>query len=393
MRLYRIKILFTALFFFLGFWVGTGWLFGRSFPTIWLPYFLQKNFAACDSIPMENIFEGSKRQRCYTEASVNIVRLYGMRTAVETVREYRANSHNTPLEGQRCHALAHEIGNAAARENTNAHTILVSCQNMCNQPSDTQSVEGLDLGCMNGAAHTWVLLSQNVETVADSCNDSQVPQEVREGCFHGIGHGLSELYGGDVIAEVNECKRLPTDRARYQCAHAVFMEKQALLTKNGLPVDPTLYCGSLPTEMSPSCYEFAGFIEYSSRRDVTRALATCRFVPDGMKSVCRERVGESLYLSRQKSGDVGFCEVAEGVEARDCILGFVRGSVDTVNDVYGNSALTSCGVLAQIYKNGCYGSVGQIVRDRYGDKKRQLSCTTIQNSIYQTACLSNESAL
>lgn len=390
MRRFWIKIILVIAIFASGTLVGAGKV---SFFTLHSPFiskFLQSRLAVCEKLPAAYVFDGSDKDHCYVTALVTMVRQYGLAVTAGTLRGYMSTNTGHYLQGQRCHAFGHEMGNEAVRSGISPHELFTQCIGMCSVASGTNTIEGLDLGCMNGAAHTWVLLNPDIREVEKICDDPTISQDIREGCYHGIGHGLSERYGGDVIREIDACKTLVNGRAQYQCAHAVFMEKQALLTHDGLPVNPSSYCLTLPTDMEPSCFEFAGFMEYSlTGGDVPQSLAVCDRVPSDMQSLCRNRVGQSAYLVRQHSQDVLSCLVADVIKRNDCMDGFVQVSIDTVNDVYGDHAFPSCALLPSMYQNRCYMKVGQVLRDRDGQSLRVSACHTVPDPEHQKACLSD----
>ncbi len=390
----HIGVIFLLVLFSWGFASGVGWVpplpgvqhVGSS--SLFLPLF-QK----CEAIPLTGVFESSERQRCFYTTLHAMVQRYGIATTISAFRAYLVSPQGAYLQGMRCHAMAHEIGNAAAASGVPSDILLTQCIGLCSAGAGSQPIDGIDLGCMNGAAHTWVLLSPQVASVFDKCAVPRVSQEVREGCFHGIGHGLSEKYGGNLMKEIEECITLPNARARYQCSHAVFMEKQALagVGVSSLPVDPIGYCRSLPGEVQESCFEFSGSLQYFKTRDVPRSLAVCRHIlSTDLEFSCWDRIGEALYLSHQQGSDINMCFTGHADEGRGCMTGFVRTSIDNVNDLYGKSALVICSGMPHVYQTECYAMVGRIVKERYGQRVQTSICDTIEKIEYKKACISAE---
>ncbi len=387
-----LRLIFVSSFFVVGFIVGLTLTTRVHLSTPLLPRMLVWRARACESLPNEYVFVGSKKHLCYISAFVGVVEQFGMQVAVSTMQTYIATPGGKFLEGQRCHSLAHEIGDSAVRAGTNPHTLLTQCQKMCLSfdQNGVQSFGQLDLGCMNGAAHTWVLLSSDISRVAHLCNDPRVPEATREGCFHGIGHGLSEKYGGSVIQEVDECKKLPPGKAQYECAHAVFMETQILHIAQGLPTEILAFCRGLSGDMQPACFRFAGFMSYVQRGNVMQALALCNQAPNQLQELCRSSVGVSIYLVHNNRQDVLSCLVPDRTVRHDCIAGFVEANIDNTNDLYGDHAFAVCDMLHSDDRPWCFRFAGQVLGDRYGQETRMSSCASLLQQENKKACLSNE---
>jgi hypothetical protein len=282
--------------------------------------------------------------------------------------------------------MAHVVGESAAAMGATPSEILTQCVGLCTVASDAIPVEGLDLGCINGAAHTWVLRSEHIEQASQYCQFASIDESVRDGCFHGLGHGLSERYQGNLTLEIEECAKLPTDRGRFQCAHAVFMESQVLPLSRSIPMLPTEYCHTLVPEIAKSCYEFAGFMEHGQRQDVSRALHTCNQVPQDQMDSCSTRVGESIYLLRRNVSDIASCLVASESQSKACLTGFISRTIDTIDDRYGDQAFLACQSFAAEQKTQCFAMAGNILQERYGLKIKERSCLSISGQEERFAC-------
>lgn len=352
---------------------------------------LRHEFEICDANPLVQPFESSERFSCFRKSIVAIVKRYGLRIGVEVVKEYAATENGTYLQGQRCHALAHEVGNAAARMGVPSEALMKDCVGMCVDSQSATTVTGMDLGCLNGAAHTWVLLQPDIRLVSKKCAIQGVSDDVADGCYHGLGHGLSELYGDDIKKEIQECEKIPVAHGRYQCAHAVFMEKTALFTTSkNIVFDPVSYCQTLPKEIKDSCDEFTGFLVYSQKRDVNNAFDSCKFAADFIRPQCLNRIGEAVYKSTLSADAIlGCMNALSYTDKKLCVTGFVRASIDTVNDAFGATALAACQSLPEEFRQVCFGDAGKILQLRYGAGIRVLACNTIRTDEARLACISS----
>ncbi len=349
-----------------------------------LPLSLQHRFDTCVALHTQQQLEGGRVESCFSQVLVGIMKRFGFSISVRTFERFMHGTHKEVLVGQRCHAVAHEIGNAAARIGISAHTILTQCTSMCAGDANTASFKDIDLGCMNGAAHTWVLLAADFAKAIDYCKDTNAPQATREGCFHGLGHGLYERFGGDVKQAITQCLRIDEPRGQYQCSHAIFMEKPVSTAVSEAPMEQ--YCTALPTQVAQSCFEFAGSRDYFFGRNVTHAFSVCERAPQDMQQRCKERVGEMLYSVSQNSHDLGRCFVLDNKRARVCMQGFLIGAVNTIQDVLGSEALTACTYVPLAIQQTCFSQTGTLINHTYGEKVASSSCDSVLDTVNKQAC-------
>lgn len=384
----RVRLGIGISIFCLGLASGFGWFV--SVPILRyasLPSVLRAKLIACENFSHTNAFEGSPQQRCYNKELVSMVRTYGIASTIAALRSYIKTPKGNFLQGMRCHALAHEIGNAAARSGMPSDVLMTQCIGLCDFGQGRNPIQGIDLGCLNGAGHTWVLLNSNIQVAFGKCAVPSIPEDIRQGCYHGIGHGLSEKYGVDLVGAISQCLLLPNAEARYQCAHAIFMApRQALPDGNG-SFDLAAYCKTLPGKVGASCFEFSGFMKFTSQFNAFDALQICDSVPDSIQVQCRNRVGEAMYSMRHDTRDIQKCDDGVAKHANNCIEGFVRTVVDTVNDTHGDLAVLACDALSADLQKHCYGDVGITLFSRYGDKIRQDTCRTIADPKNIQICL------
>ena len=383
----KLRYLILILVFIFGITSGLGWFI--SVPVLRyasLTSVLRAKLVICEQEAVSGVYEGSPQQRCYNKQLVSMVKDYGISSAIAALRSYMKSPSGNHLQGMRCHAMAHEIGNAAARFGTPSDVLMTQCIGLCDFGQGSMPVEGIDLGCMNGAGHTWVLMNGDIGDAFGKCAVPSIPEAVRQGCYHGIGHGLSERFGADFVSAVDQCLKLPNKEARYQCSHAIFMEPRVPSAQSVKPFDQMVYCAGLPQEVKASCYEFSGFMKYTFTQDVDKGLDICEEVPEDLKSPCRNRVGEALYAIRNSVSDVLKCGQTRSQKSDDCVSGFVRTIVDDVNDTQGDLAIASCALLADTQQSVCYQKVGETLNSRYGNGIRNKACQMIPSAKYREVC-------
>jgi hypothetical protein len=380
----KLHTIIISLVFVFGLIVGLGKTPFR-FHTQVLPLFLQSTLAQCEREDVGMEYFESVFERCYTQQLVKLIKQYGLAMAIQTFSRYMESPKGASLSGQRCHALAHEIGNTAAKTGEDPHTIFTQCKDMCSTLENPEIILGIDLGCMNGAAHTWVLLSRSFEEAIQKCDDRTVSQEVREGCYHGLGHGLYEQFGGDVIPAVSNCLTITDPKGQYQCSHAIFMERPQG-KGSGLPQDVGSYCASLPQSVSPSCFAFAGAMEYLRSGDIHRAQTWCRRNDNVAPEECLLRTGEALYISAYDPADIARCFVGNNQD-QVCTQGFLRAAANTVRDVFGNEAMRACSFVPQGSWKNCVQQVIDQVTNLYGKDVATALCAALETEVERKACM------
>lgn len=379
-----------AVMFSFGLMSGLGWFI--SVPVLRhasLASVLRSRFVSCERYAGADFFEGTPRQRCYFKEVVGMVRSYGIASTISALRSYMRTSNGSYLQGMRCHALAHEIGNAAARFGTPSDVLMTQCIGLCDFGDGREPIDGIDLGCMNGAGHTWVLMSQNVTEASAKCSTPSIPEPARMGCYHGIGHGLREKNGNDFQRAVSECLVMPNDEARYQCAHAIFMEPMQNSEISITPEKLLAYCASLSGKVELSCFEFIGFTQYGLTNQAIHAFDICDASPLDARTKCRSRVGEAIYNRHHKIEDISQCDQLPDIHAPECTTGFIRTIIDNVNDTYGKRALAACSMLTSSLQEHCYRVTGEFLFLRFGDFVRKQACQTVSGVASKHACMTS----
>lgn len=332
-------------------------------------------------------FQSSKRYSCYSKALIAAVKGEGIREAVEALGEYQKTDEGSLLTGARCHALGHDIGLAAVTSGNSPQTVLKECLNFCEELGD--SAEGLDFGCLNGAAHAYVLYENSTGDLEKYCDIPGVSQDVREGCYHGIGHGVAEYTLLDIEKALLICDGLETREARYQCGHAILMapEHFSYPNKASLPEDLVQFCSTRNEAYSPSCFEFAAFLEYSRVKDARTALLLCGKVPGEFQRVCQERLGEAIFfnLKHSPSSIAQSCSVQDKEVTKACLYGANRISIDGADSPFGELGLEVCKYTDSGVRGDCYADLALLVSRRHGEERRQALCFQVP-PLYEDRC-------
>lgn len=314
---------------------------------------ITQNLIACEEHELDQTnFERSQRYTCYLKTIDQAIRVHGLSSMIQAFTQYQSTEAGTVLRGARCHSIGHLIGEVAVDKGIEPEILLRECTTVC--PYDTNSgVEGVDLGCLNGAAHAFLLSSQSVNQAQEYCATQSDDPEVEAGCFHGVGHGIAELVQFNISKGLEKCSQLTGEVAQYQCGHAVLMEPLMVEYSplQTVPNDVVVFCESVPDIYKKSCHEFAGFLTFVRTADVFQATEVCSQVPSLYAKECFFRLGEvATFRYGLQSPDLAdSCQVVQGLENQKACI---QGVVSTL--VYSPSIS-----ITQVIVDWCQTSFGQ----------------------------------
>jgi hypothetical protein len=289
---------------------------------------ITQSFLNCEQHALDQTgFERSERYYCYLKSIEQAIRANGLESMVEAFTQYQGTEQGELLRGARCHSIGHLIGEVAVDEGIEPEILLRQCTTIC--PYDMNSnVEGVDLGCLNGASHAFLLSSQSVSQAQEYCATQSDDPEVEAGCFHGVGHGIAELVQFNISDGLEKCNQLIGEEAQYQCGHAVLMEPLMVeyAPLQTVPEDMNSFCSTTPEIYQKSCYEFSGFLTFVRTADVFQATQTCSSVPSNYAKDCFFRLGEvaTIRYGLKSTELADSCQAVQGLEnQKACIEGIV----------------------------------------------------------------------
>lgn len=325
-------------------------------------------------------FEQSKRWNCYANALSDIVTHKGIQAATQAFRQYSTTTAGALLQGGRCHSLAHTIGQAAVVRGYSNKTILTECLRFC-PASGRDAVDGLDYGCLNGAAHGIIQQGRTMKEASLYCDIPGVEPEIKLACFHGIGHGVVELTGFDIVRALKLCDELSGSDARFQCGHAVLMEPQYFKVApiGSIPDSMATFCTTVSADYQRSCFEFSAFLTFAHTLNPLQAKDECRKVPEDFTGVCYERLGEALYFRFEHNPELVMAGCIGGDEKSisSCLFGANRASVDGPDGTFGEIGAVLCSKAPLKQQKICYGDLSLLVLRRHGENTRNAFCKKI----------------
>ncbi len=325
----------------------------------------------CEKKPYDEIqFDHSERSSCYKLTVAGMVRDEGLGITINTLKTYMQSDEGKFLDGRRCHDLGHGIGIEAVKKGVPSKEILTECADWCVG------------GCLNGAAHVYVLTDHQPDELVSFCNVDGVGENLKRMCYHGLGHGYMETNSADITKTMNFCEQIPSEMGQYECGHAAVMDYALLYTApvRTIPEDIVGFCDSKKKVFQPSCYEFVGFLAYSRTVDTKDSFVACKKIPAEFKENCQERIGEAYFsiLGRDPEKIVKGCEIGTGEELDRCMEGAVRSSIYGADSSFGGLGAKFCSLLQnKTSRIICFEFLGGEIEAVHGQERRTETCNQL----------------
>jgi hypothetical protein len=363
---------------------------------------------SCGRTPLED------RMACYDRGLLSSLRESGVRSTMEMLDQLGTTDEVVQREG---HMLAHSIGLAAYTTAEEVGSTFRQC---------TPSFQS---GCYHGVIQAYfvdraskegesAVSEQSVNAVcADYRNDPSARWLLFQ-CVHGMGHGLTTLYGHDLPRALAACDLLESAWDREGCYGGAFMENvmqgtsphhaigrpgeegaeatghaamdhaamghggmdHAAMGHEGMemggmdhgaessafrpldPADPTYPCSVVGERYRHSCWQMqTSAILYLKDQDLRATAAVCRSLEDaGLRSTCYQSLGRDIapraQLDPERAAEL--CYQVDEAYRPDCYTGFVKNVIDVTADA--SRGMEACRAAPDPeQKRACYIAVHQ----------------------------------
>lgn len=335
---------------------------------------------SCEQHPIEDNLATSSRFRCYQRVLADSVKTYGLIETSRSFDYYIETDQTMILAGGACHALGHDIGQAAITAGYSGAKILTHCSRAC---------EG---GCFNGVGHTYLSLGRGANEIDAFCNPPEYrgSRERVLACYHGFGHGITDTFGVNLKENLQRCDAIKDKDGRFECGHAVFMTFSTLpmgIELSGVPANLPDFCAQVDHVYQFSCSIFTGYLTYGKAKDVTEAFYACGRVPGEYRRECFERIGESVFIDHADNPSLvrENCAYADTEELSGlCMTGAAKTSIVNVGS-RPEVGFTICSGTPISFRPYCYQSLGEQVERVRGPQERTRLCLSLAGS-FSNAC-------
>ncbi|HSX58240.1 MAG TPA: hypothetical protein VLE47_03185 [Candidatus Saccharimonadales bacterium] len=330
----------------------------------------------------------NKNYDCYLAA---LKRLYDQKGPQETMSTLNQLSQSNDTIKRDCHPYAHAIGHYSFDKIGNALKAFSYGSTIC----ASGYYHGVMEGFLTKVRNEHGDLKKEVVDLCDAKSDDTRFMQFQ--CLHGMGHGLTMYFNGDIMKSLPYCDSLKTSWDMQSCYGGVFMENivakdtpghQSLYLKADQPEYP---CNIVAENYKFSCYYLISswFLQLTSY-DYAKGFSMCDTVRSDFVWVCYQSMGRDISGAtlRNATESEKDCRLGKSQFYQDCIVGVVK---DFANTTAGTSEPGHfCTLVDQNYKKTCYSAAGQIFHDLYSDKSKfDSSCVELTKSEpeYKRNCL------
>ncbi len=318
---------------------------------------------------------GEERRTCYIHLLVGYLNTYGVARAVETLDSLAAADSDV---AQHAHEYAHGIGMLAYDRSPDIVTTFVGCG------------DGSASGCRHGFMQAYFqhrkhVVAADVRALCRPFEAERYSRALLFQCLHGMGHGLTMLYGHDAPRALADCDLLTGAWGQVSCYGGVFMEAFMHATAphdaGGMaahqhtsaykaidPADPLYPCSIMARRYLLACYEFQTVvILHLNGGDVGATARVCDRAPADMRMPCYESLGRDVttYASRDPRKSAQLCATGTEPYRPACYAGAAEALVNWTGTT--DAALELCrvagadGPRGQIDGPPCYAGLGSAI--------------------------------
>lgn len=321
--------------------------------------------------------------RCVEHKTEPFLQRYTLRNAMYALEKvFEERSKNSP-RGLACHDVAHIFGEIGFQQANELGKTIIECGRMCGY------------GCVHGAANAAIRKSpelvQDLNAICDTFSGASFPGQDLTACRHGIGHGLAEFAGLDIVKALTLCDGFNSNSARAECATGVFMEiVDSPILKHErleLPEDIPLFCRSLPDFYAEICLINAGVYEFHRSHDVGKSLSLCKALPADLYRRCNVGLGSDFHFmfSADTAKIWEACNNGINDQKEACVEGALISAF--VSDPLGNLGVALCREVSRELKSACLANVGQSMKEINGADEAKNLCAKLQSE-ENALCLS-----
>lgn len=230
---------------------------------------------------------------CVTKKSSSLIEEREVGAVMRGLEKATDNRENIrTIAGGSCHNIAHALGERSMElSSKNLNDAVISCDKYCSY------------GCVHGAI-LQLFKERPVKfssgTLDELCPPSELTHKKVIACRHGVGHGLAEIFGYDVIDALEGCNRFSKKAAKAECASGVFM--QAYITETAgkevskqFPPNARVFCSRVPEEFEDFCLRNSVTYKFRASKDAELAFETCRsFSRSNLTEQCILALGNDM---------------------------------------------------------------------------------------------------
>jgi len=304
----------------------------------------------------KNCSESKERTKyivCYKKNLEGGVKTFGLKPMMTELENRYLYSVDFDRGGiNQCHDVAHAVGQTAGAYSKDLNKTILECPNIC--------TSGCFHGVVEGAISTGYKILDNIGILCRNKIDG-IEASTNSDCFHGLGHGVADISGFDLIQSLKYCDLIDSTEGQRSCGAGVIMElyepssfDHALLE---FPEDIAKFCGTLWGTYAETCYITAGTHAYIRNNSEKESVDACVSVPSSYISGCVSALGQNMFFVYQ--GDYkkleNFCTQFLQNNLKDCYSGVIESSV--MSDPLVRKGVEICSSFDLVKSKECFDAI------------------------------------
>jgi hypothetical protein len=349
---------------------------------------------------------------CYSKPLDSLAALGEVRFAMATLNLLEALDVDAKRDG---HVYAHGIGIVAGKRGGD----VAKTFSMCDESNQS--------GCYHGVIQAYFddatkIGPTEVNTLCEPFRGPNADRWLRFQCVHGMGHGLTMIYGHDLPKALTGCDFLSDDWDRQSCYGGAFMENIVNVTNphhpaHGMaehadhsemdmagmnhehekksefkamdPKDPQYPCSIMAPRYLASCYQMqTSVMLHLNKGDIGDAAKSCDKAPGVMKYVCYTSLGRDIssYSLQDHATAIKMCSLGTYQYQPWCFVGLVKNLVDL--NARPEDGFALCKKLSgEANKVKCYEAVGEQIGTLRNDSASRSALCEKSEPAFFDVCL------
>jgi hypothetical protein len=289
-----------------------------------------------------------------------------------------------------CHPYAHELGRYSFNKIGDALKAFSYGRVIC----ASGYYHGVMEGFLSKVRDENKDLGSEIVDLCDAKNESRF---MAFQCLHGLGHGLTMYFEGDIMKSLPYCDKLKTSWDMQSCHGGVFMENIVVKDTPGhkslylRKEEPEYPCNIVTENHKFSCYYLiSSWLNQLTNYDYAATFKLCDQLRSDYVWVCYQSMGRDISGATLRNAPESerICSLGDSRYYNDCIIGVVKDFTNTTGE--SSEGASFCKIVRADSKEICYESGGQILRDIYPEQKNFdaacISLTSLEPA-YKRFCL------
>ncbi|HET7098662.1 MAG TPA: hypothetical protein VFI61_00270 [Patescibacteria group bacterium] len=283
-----------------------------------------------------------------------------------------------------CHIPAHIAGEVAYQKGASFSELWDMCSRNCS------------FGCLHGGFQGMFKEKgeEVLKNLSSACSilDSPRDDDLRS-CWHIVGHGVAEYFGGNTEAAIKECLTLPFEKQRRLCILGVRMETLIPSADNDVKTilksqEYLSFCNKFPEKYRDDCFAEAGYYELKISEDINQTIDICKKVPqyNEIQIRCVTGAGSTFFFAHKSSPETvyAFCSKYGRKElVEECVIGAVDLAASEWDHL--RSGVGLCNLVNFGFKGECLAYFGTSLEVYNGKEKRAEICNEL-NPVDKKSC-------